>query len=725
MRTQKRPTKILCAAILLLCGFGQAALAQKQPDKAQQTDDVLKINTELVQTGVIVTDKQGQFVDGLKKEDFELKVDGNPVPISFFESIVAGSQREQVARAAGRETLVKASAPPSFRRRNIIFFIDDLHLSLDSVGRTRKTLMDFIDKEMGQNDLVAIASPSGSIGFLQQFTDNKDVLRAAVSRLTHIPYKSQEGGNGTDPPMTEYMALAIERQEDPAVLKYYVDVCVRFALKNPKTGAPIEQCKLEVKNRARLILLHASTVVASTYYSLDTLLQSAERLPGSKLAFFISDGFLLDTGPRNFSSTLKLRQVIDQARRAGVVVYTIDARGLISGAPDATNSRPFDPNGTLEGTAAREIAATQDAMNALAVDTGGRALRNQNLFGQWINKSIEENSRYYLLAWRPEGDEQKQEKFKKIEVNVIGRPDLKARFARGFYSKRPTTSTPTESPAKDEKVAATQVKKAETDIRAALADFFPKQELPLQLSLIYLDTPTSGTVLTSSVQAATDGLSYGAQNSEPAQLSIAGVVLNDQGKPVASFKTGLKVNPPGADKAAASTVIYNNRSPLKPGLYQVRVAARDDRSGIVGSNLQWIVIPDLSTKQLAMSSLIVGLESVRDKSAEAGQIQWSVDKKFAHGSHLRFMTFIYNAARSGAALPDLAARVEVYKDGQAIVSTPFKKVAEDAGTDPARVPFTADINLGSLQAGRYVLKVTVEDRVTQKAVSQQTAFDVQ
>jgi hypothetical protein len=507
-------------------------------------------------------------------------------------------------------------------------------------------------------------------------------------------------------------------------MKFYVDVCVRFALKNPRSGAPIEQCKLEVKNRARLILLHASTVIASTYYSLDTLLQSAERLPGSKLAFFISDGFLLDTGPRNFSSTLKLRQVIDQARRAGVVVYTIDARGLISGAPDATNSRPFDPNGAIEGTAIREIAATQDALNALAVDTGGRALRNQNLFGQWINKSIEENSRYYLLAWRPEGDEQKQEKFRKVEVSVIGRPELKARFARGFFNKRPAASDTAPS-AKEEKVAATQGKKAETDIRAALADFFPKQELPLQLSLIYLDTPTSGTVLTSSVQAATDVLSYGAQNSEPAQLSLAGVVLNDQGKPVASFKTGLKVNPPGADKTAASTVIYNNRSPLKPGIYQVRVAARDDRSGIVGSNMQWIVIPDLSTKQLSLSSLIVGLESVRDKSAEAGQIQWSVDKKFAHGSHLRFMTFIYNAARSGTALPNLEARIEVYKDGQAIISTPFKKVAEDAATDPLRVPFIADINLGSLQAGRYMLKVTVEDRIAQKAVSQQTAFDVQ
>lgn len=730
MRPRNKAITILCATLLTLFGICQATPGQqKDAGKPQEAGDVLKINTELVQTGVVVTDKKGRFVDGLKKEDFELRVEGKPVPVSFFEYILAGSQREQIALAGKIESEEpKSTRPPaSYRRRTIVFFIDDLHLSLDSMGRTRKTLLDFINKEMGQNDLVAIASPSGKIGFLQQFTDNKEVLRAAVARISHVPYIVQDSGRGPYAPMTEYMALVIERQEDPSVLKFYVDNCMMYALKNPRSGRPREQCTVEVKNRARLILLQASSVVASTYYSLETLLRSAERLPGSKLAFFISDGFLLDTGPRNFSSTTKLKQVTDEARRAGVVVYTIDARGLISGAPDATGTTPFDPDGVMEGSVLREIPASQDALNALAADTGGRALRNQNLFGTWINKSLEETSRYYLLAWRPDADEQKGEKFKKIEVSVVGHPDLKVRSARGFFTSRPVASPDNDRTSKEEKKTSSPEKKPDADLRQALSDFYPAQALPLQLSLIYLDTPASGIVLTSSIQAPTEILSYGAQNIEPAQLSLAGVVLNDQGKPAASFKTGLKVNPAGSDKASreASTVIYNYRAPLKPGIYQVRVAARDDRSGIVGSNMQWIVIPDLSKQQLSLSSLIVGLESVTRSSADAGQIQWSVDKKFAHGSHLRFMTFIYNAARANGAKSDLFAQAQVYKDGQAVISSPFKKVTEDAQTDPARVPFAADINLSTLPAGRYILKVTVEDRAARKIVSQQTAFDVQ
>jgi VWFA-related protein len=731
MRAQNKPTTIFCAAILVLYLFTQSALGQQSAGQTQEAGDVLRIDTQLVQTGVTVLDKEGRFVDGLKKEDFELRVDGQPMPVSFFENILAGSQREQLARAGKITQAVatkEATPSPSLRRRTIIFFIDDLHLSLDSTSRTRQMMLNFIDKEMGQNDLVAIASASGQIGFLQQFTDNKDVLRAAVARLVPVPYAVRDTARGPGAVMTEYMALVVERKSDPGVFKFFVDDCLQWAPKGSgRTAYPRQSCEQEVINRARLILLQSGQVVANTYYSLEMLLRSAEKMAGSKLAFFVSDGFLADAGARGSTGYEKLGPITDEARRAGVVIYTIDARGLVSNQLDATNNVAYDPNGIMANSTTRELSATQDALNALAGDTGGRALRNQNYFDAFINTALEETSRYYLLAWRPEAEEQKNEKFKKIDVHVVGRPDLTVRFARGFFNNRPAAPANNERTSKEEKVAANQEKKPDVDLRQALSDFYPRQSLPLQLSLFYLDTPASGTVLTSSVQAPTEFLSYGAQDKEPAELTLAGVILNDQGKVAASFKTGLKVSPPGASRTAQAPteVIYNNRTPLKPGIYQVRVAARDNHSGILGSNMQWIVIPDLSIRQLSLSSLILGLESISGRSADAQQIQWSVDKKFAHGSHLRFITFIYNATRTNGALPDLAAQVQVFKDGKAIISMPFPKVAVDASVDPARVPFTADINLGSLQAGRYILQVTVEDRATHKTVSQQTAFDVQ
>ncbi len=576
--------RILNTLLIIIFVAGGVALGQQE--------DVVRITTELVQAGVTVLDKQGRLVNGLKKEDFELRVDGRIVPILFFENIVAGSQRDRLTRVKGNDSAPSKNSPVevSFRQRTIIFFLDDRHLSLGSLGRTRKTLSEFIDKEMGQNDLVAIASASGQIGFLQQFTDNKEVLRAAVERLNHVPYVVTDYAGRPGSRMTEYMALTIERKDDSNVFEFFVQDCLRTAPRgvSRQDRASIRRhCEIEVQNRARQLVVQAGAVTHGTYYSLETLLRSAERMPGSKLAFFFSDGFLADAGPRGPVGSDQLGRLTDQARRAGVVLYTIDARGLMSGALDASGNVPMDPDGRLEAANAREIAASQDALNALAVDTGGRALRNQNTFDRFINEAVAETSRYYLIAWRPEGADEKSEKFKKIQIAVVGHPELTVHAARGFFSSRAannsgsttakTTTVPEEKNAKPES-------KTDTDLRAALNDSASTHALPLQLSLIYLDTPANGPVLTASVQAPTEFLSYGTEGRDPAQLSVAGVVLNDQGKRVTGFKTELKVNPASSSDTtpASSNVIYNYRSPLKPGIYQVRVAASDDRRGHSG-----------------------------------------------------------------------------------------------------------------------------------------------
>lgn len=714
--------KPVCA--LLLLSSAQVLLGQQEPAKTQAKTDVLRTNTELVQTGVSVFDKQGHFVDGLAKPDFELEVEGRRVPISFFENIVAGTPRDREARNPDTDEPKKQEGSPgvSIRRRTIVFFVDDRHLSLDSVGRTRKTLLEFINKKMGQNDLVAIASASGQIGFLQQFTNNKEVLRAAVARLNQVPYVISDYGKNPNTPMTEYMALTIERKDDPHVFEFYVQDCMKWSIKPPGhgEGASRVQCEVEVKNRARQILMQAGTVTTATYYSLETLLHSAEKMPGSKLAFFFSDGFLADTGPRAPIAMHQVTRIVDEARRAGVVIYTVDARGLISGGLDATGNVPFDGSGMLESASLREIPATQDALNALARDTGGRALRNQNYFDQFINDALAETSRYYLIAWRPETEDEKNAKFKDIKIRVVGRPDLIVRAARGFTNAKTTGEELSSATPKNPKRPA---KEPNADLSEALKDFYPKHAIPLQLSLIYLDTPASGSVLTTSVQVQADSLAYDEANKKPARVAIAGIVLNDQGKPAATFKTGVEVRQRlrGDEGSDASNVIYNSPASLKAGIYQVRVAARDEGSGLVGSAMEWIVIPDLAMRQLSLSSLMVGLESV---ATSGDRIQWSVDRKFQHGSQVRFMTFVYNAERSGNGAPNLSAQVDVYRDGQRLISNAVARV-EATNRDPERVPFASDLDLRQLPPGAYVLEVTIQDLTSAKSVSQQTTFYVE
>ncbi len=118
---------------------------------------------------------------------------------------------------ANRETL------PLDRGRTVFFFADDLHLSASSMNQTRTLLSRFIDREMGQNDEAVIASTSGQIGFLQQLTDNKAVLLAAVERLKPRPSIS---ASVERPPMSEYQALKID-QNDNDVLGFFIDEILR------------------------------------------------------------------------------------------------------------------------------------------------------------------------------------------------------------------------------------------------------------------------------------------------------------------------------------------------------------------------------------------------------------------------------------------------------------------------------------------------------------------
>src|SRR2546427_2667870 len=206
-------------AIALLLALTQTSFGQgNQNPKPSEQVDVVRVYTDLVQTDNMVFDKEGRFVNGLKRENFELRIDGKPQPIEFFERVAAGSADEETqlsaARGSSPTNQKKVVGPvPLDRGRTIFFYVDDFHLAPGDLIFLRKALLKFIDDDLGQNDQAVITSASGQIGFLQQLTYNKAVLRDAVKRLTARPYAVQDRER---PLMTEYQAMLIDR--NPAAM---------------------------------------------------------------------------------------------------------------------------------------------------------------------------------------------------------------------------------------------------------------------------------------------------------------------------------------------------------------------------------------------------------------------------------------------------------------------------------------------------------------------------
>lgn len=720
-----------CSCVALVCCIALLSTVHaQQQDTARPTQtpdenqDVIRINTDLVQTDVTVFDKSGRFVDNLPREQFELRVDGKPQPISFFERVTAGSVNEEAqlaaARGVARTSKNPATVRPLDRGRTIFFFVDDLHLSFDSLSRTRKTILHFIDNEMGQNDQAVIVSTSGQTGFLGQLTDNKIVLHAAAAKLS---FHDRATRDIERPPMSEYQALAIDRRDSDA-LSYFIDATIRD---NP--GMRRDTAETMVMNRAHQLLESAAYLTKNTLLTLDSLVRSLSKLPGRKLGFFISDGFFLDT--RTSDMTTRLRRITDSAARSGTVLYTMDARGLSTGLPDASSDVPFDTTGRLSRVDLGETSASQEVLRTLASETGGRALLNTNALDKALAKTLKETSAYYLLAWQPEQSEGRaNNKFRTIKVTIKDRPDLTVITRRGFFT------SPIELPAakggknKSAKPVTTATEKTpDSELRAALTSLYARTELPVALSLVYTDIPGTGTVLSTVVQIdAMKSESPAATAPQTNLTDVVTLVFDDQGKPVASLKDQIMPVSGEANGAARHPILFAHQFRLAQGLYQVRVAARESATGRTGSAIQWIEIPKIVGGKFALGSLFIAERPATETNSATAQsttpVIISADHRFTRSSHLRFQTSIYNATRTNANAPDVGLQIQVFRDDQPIITAPLSKLSTNGIQDLTRIPYAAEIALVNLPAGQYVLQVTAIDRPAKASTSQRVKFAI-
>ncbi len=701
MRRTTALTAFVCLFFLVLNAHAQKKKPTPTPTPtAVEQDDVVHISTELVQTDVTVFDKDGKFVSGLKPEEFELLIDNKPQPIAYFESIVTGGKAEEARlRAAGGK---KSTQPAPVEGestsdvgRTVLFFVNDLHLDPGSIARTHKTISNFIDNMLGPNDQVAITSASGQIGFLQQLTNNPAVLRAALDRIKIVPGATPDV---QQPYISPYAAYLIVERHDRDLFNAFVDQTLRAnGMKDPP-DRPIAASMVE--QRTRTILVQGDAVVKNALSSLVNLMKSTSKLPGRKLVFFISDGFMGNFTGSDFTTMMDRATTI--ANRSSVVIYSIDARGLSTDSMfDASNGGGFDPSGIMQSRLSGERTFMQEPLHALAADTGGRALLNSNDLTGAVARALDETSRYYLLAWRPENDAQRASNFSKIKVTIAGRPDLKVQLRRGYLGAPPEKSKATAQPTSVET----------TDVLGVTES--SSEELRAGVALGYKRTTGANMQLTSTAQvsAQSPGDSGGT-----VVVNVLGAVYDSNGKAVGSFRQRVEVTRTHANEPPVYTNV-NHQVDVPPGLYQVRVIAAERGTNHLTSVMDWIDIPKVKEGTFSISSLFVGEIT---QAGGAAQIGVNASRRFARSSRLRFTTNIYNAATP----VQLGLQIKILRGKQAVLTPPEITVGADKISNPANSPYTLEFPLSALSPGNYTLELTVSDRTRKTSASQQLSLTV-
>ena len=577
---------------------------------------------------------------------------------------------------------------------------------------------------MHDGDQVAIVSTSGQIGFLQQLTDNGAVLHEAVERLNYKRNPETYAGRTI---ISEYQANQVAEHNDRALFNYLVSSTINeYQLIPAKGGDPRGLSTLainNVKNRVNQIQVNSRSVGDTTLAVLLSLMRSSAPLPGRKLLFFLSDGFITDT--RGSNALTMLKRVTELASRVGIVVYTMEASGIYyDPAVDASTNAFSDGLGS--GVSAHnwtgESAGMREPLRILADDTGGRALLNSNSIPGSIEDALNETSSYYLLAWRPDAEQQRNGKAQ-LKVSLKNHPELRVRLRRNFYipsNKSEASDLPKTNRNSHAELTGPNAKtepQPETELLAALGSLYPQKTIPTSLAVGYVNNPDQTLTLKLSMQIERWAFNFDAANDEKKELDVIGAAIDDRGM-IVSFKQLLTVTPNPAAQQAGQPVQWNQQLRVPDGLYQVRVALRERGSGRTGGVQQWIEVPKVSAESLQMSSLFVGERKLTDAASkgEPGSLLVNVTRRFDRSSALRYQTYLSNVNDA-----DIEIQASVLQDGQTIMALPPASLPKVPLTDKT-IPYWSELKLASLRPGYYQLQVTARDRNTRNTAVQRIRF---
>jgi VWFA-related protein len=694
---------------------GQQRSEVQERQKSEAQEPVLKLKAELVNVRAVVTDKNGKVVDGLKKEDFEVLENNRPQEISFFslERIISpataagGMTPADPGKAKGAAALSRSNAS-----RSIILYVDTMNLSHFSLPLVKAELKKFLATQMREQDWIALVTTNNSAGMLEQFTQDKQVLHRAIDKLR--PWQPETG----KPFFTPYLAGRV-LSRDPAarltalcIVRMEAGEGCNFQDANP-VGVQLSAAdESRVNARARDVLLQANQRRQITLSTLKAVTESLQDMPGQKILALFSDGFTMFDSFGQIDMT-SLQTVTGRALRSGVVIYSFDSRGLRQDnafIDASTNS--FFPPPQFAGFMSASNSDAESSLNALAADTGGKALFNTNNLNLGLQKALDENSLYYALDYYSSNDAN-DGKFRKLTVRVKNHPDYTVRTQKGYA-------------APDAKTAEQPLTAQQRLIRAMTAPL-PATALGVAAISEYIEKESDNAQVTLSIYTDPNTFDYVQQNNLQAfDVELGVAVLDESGKLVKTFNEQIKgsLSTEQLKVAKRNGYRYSKRIELKPGTYNVRVGLMETRTGKIGTTLNWVEVPDLSKGKLQLSDLLL-LNTAPQEAGKAATGQ-AISKQgiriFKSVDILSYAFRIHNSADE----TNLTMQVAFIQNGATILQTDWLPVASLMDNkDSKGINVSQQFKLNNLKPGTYELKLKVKDGRSNQTAQREASFTIE
>jgi VWFA-related protein len=430
------------AALLAILASQNVGLAQQSSSEAQVPSPTIRITTHMVVVDVVVTDKQGKPVPGLRPEDFTLEENGKAQKISTF-----------VTPEQNQPPVPGPALPPGIYSNRAqyrspggpitVLLLDATNTQFKDQAYARRQMLRFVREQYKPGQRMAVFTLTDSLHALQDFTTDPQLLYSALQGYVprerpFAPAVQSTSSVTTGSPTASSTVTSLDTSTPPANETATTATNAR--------GLPIFMVA-GIQNFADAAVsydLERRTDI--TFEALDTLARALGGLPGRKNVIWVTGDLPFTLNPENRTMTdaelsedlpsFNTRRVDEHssgdyaatARRAGaeqirdadarlaaaqIAIYPVDARGLsISLDQDA-----------------------QEVMREMARDTGGRAYVNQNEIKIGVQRAMEDTFATYTLGYYP-NNKKWDGKYRSIKVK-LDRQGVDLQHRRGYFALDP------------------------------------------------------------------------------------------------------------------------------------------------------------------------------------------------------------------------------------------------------------------------------------------------
>ena len=534
---------------LFLLAAALAAQAQTGEVTTREEMPTFQSSVNLVRVPVVIRDKQGHTVGTFRKEDFQLTDRGKAQYVSQF-AIEGSAVPKPAAKPSTEEEIPWAPAAVGSKlvvpTRFTAFVFDDVHSKTGDLMNARIAALKHMEQQgIRPQDRVALLTLSGKVSL--EFTNDPAKFRETLMKIMPMP------PHKTFPPASFFVADQWMNRDDKQALAIETGIVSACIPGVADPGKLAESVLREAVNAGR------GEAIAN-FRTLSNMVRLLSAMPGDRTMIFSSPGMYV---PDELQKDLT--ESIDRATRAGVVINTLDARGVYTIDPigDIPGCFPLDPQTSLLVSRydSFENLAQGMTLEDLAHSTGGSTSSDNDLLGGF-NRLANPPEYVYYLGFYPK-DLKPDGKYHEIKVKLVDTKGLSLQARRGYWA-----------PSHEEDAAAA----ATREIGEAVFSRDELRDVPIEIHSQFFKTTDEDAKLKVATHLDIRQLPLRKEDDRNRDdVTLVCALFDGNGNYIKGTQkvVELRLKDENLDRRRAGGVTVNSDFDVKVGPYMIRVVVRD------------------------------------------------------------------------------------------------------------------------------------------------------